>query len=182
MTDTAIFAELFNSRAVLTPLATNKRGKTFLLEEVSGNYETKIRDVPDDSVVIKLDDSFTNTDIFKGSKGECKRADFILLSERKKCIICIELKKDVDDKKEVIRQLKGASCFIDYCRSVGQTFWYQKTFLENYHLRFVAFFRLGLRKRPTVHRRSPQKHNTPEDFLCVNSAAQISFNEIAELK
>ena len=77
----------------------------------------KIKGVPPNSIIIRAEDFENPLTIFKGSKGERKRADFVIVSNDendKKWVICIET-QEMDSKlaSHVIQQLKGASCFVD---------------------------------------------------------------------
>ena len=70
-----------------------------LRDEKSGT-KVLIKGLPDDSIVIRAE-KFGPHDVFKGSKGERKRADFVILSSEntKKWIVCIEIQGG-NSKKE----------------------------------------------------------------------------------
>ena len=74
-----------------------------------------------DSIVIRAEDFKDPLTVFKGLKGECKRADFMIVSNEgtKKWIICIETQTGKHKaRKEVVEQLKGALCFVSYCKCI----------------------------------------------------------------
>lgn len=99
---------------------------------------TKICGLPDNAIVIKVD-AFTAPDaVFAGSHDECKRADYVIISDAagKKVIVYIEMKARKGSEKAIIQQLKGAQCFIMYCREIGRSFWKKQNFLEGYRHRF----------------------------------------------
>ncbi len=92
-----------------------------------------IRGIPANAIVIKVD-SFESPDkIFKGSNGECKRADYVIIANdgNKKRIIYIELKRTKNSWNEIVKQLTGSLCFIRYCQEIGKTFWEEKNFLKD---------------------------------------------------
>lgn len=67
-----------------------------------------------------------------------------------KFIICIEMKVGQrKDKKEIVKQLKGAQCFVAYVQKIGQVFWNKKDFLSDYQYRFVSIKNISMNKRST---------------------------------
>ena len=152
---------------------------TELRDEKSGT-KVLIKGLPNDSIVIRAEKFGPHDDVLKGSKGENKRADFVILSNEntKKWIVCIEIQGGNSKKRmEVVQQLKGAQCFICYCKCLGSSFWKENNFLDGYKYRFVSM----TKTKPFVDRRStspyspliqPQNelHDLPEKFL------KISFN------
>jgi hypothetical protein len=76
------------------------------LTETQDNYSFVVNGMPkpDEVIVIKLDEFFDVRRIFTGSKGECKRADFIIIANTtsEKVILCLEMKKSRDDNSSII--------------------------------------------------------------------------------
>ena len=139
---------------------------------------TYIRNIPPDAIVIKADEFPAPNSFFKGDKGECKRADFIIISEEKKVILHVELKAGDKDASHIVKQLKGASCVISYCKEVGKLFWGENTFLENYKHRYIGMVHLSASKKPSRHK-STSLHDSPESFLKISSPHYVQFNELA---
>ena len=86
----------------------------------------EIKGLPPNSIVIRADDFKDPLVVFKDLKYIRKRADFVIVSndERgKKWIICIETKGGNKAKAKIVEQLKGAKCFISYCKCIGKLFW-----------------------------------------------------------
>lgn len=113
----------------------DKNGVT-LQEPPPASYAVTIHGMPDDdqTIVIKADAFTAPKDIFADSKRECKRADFVIVAEigAKQVIICIEMKGGKGGSEaEIIQQLKGAKCFVAYCREVGKSFWNHQNFLQD---------------------------------------------------
>lgn len=185
--DLNILRALIRSEAC-APVTNNNSKATITLKESDSRqhgYAIDIIGAPGETIAIVLDKNFPAPEkIFNGVKGECKRADFILITitENKKWIIYIEMKKSrPDDWKEVQKQLKGAQCFIAYCRSIGRTFWNNRNFLEDrkYQERFVGITNIGLRKRRFGHGESGL-HDKPENMLRIRSVPNkgLQFNKL----
>lgn len=79
-------------------------------------------------------------------------------------------------EKEIIQQLKGAQCFVVYCREIGRLFWNKKDFLEGYEYRFVSIKNINVNKRPTRPSTKKEKHDRPEKMLKIDSAKGVHFH------
>ena len=142
MSDTVILRELFSPEIVVAVVG----NKVTLEEPTQPESRVTINNVPDDAVCIKADcidmrQLFGDTD-----RGECKRADYLLFSESKKCILIIELKKTKDAWSNICQQLHGASCLARYCGEVGKTFWRARDFLQGYRHCFVSICHTVIKK------------------------------------
>lgn len=164
------------------PLEYQKHKKVVKLTEPSDSYEVTIYGMPDDDrvIVIKVDAFRTPTTVFQGNRGECKRADFVIIADtdKKKVIICIEMKggKKTSKEKEIIQQLKGAECFVAYCQAIGQLFWEQQNFLSAYEYRFVSIKDIKIAKEKTKFYRKTDSHDRPENMLKISSPHYLQFN------
>lgn len=132
--------------------------------------------------MIKLDEFFDVRKIFTGSKGECKRADFIIIANTnsEKVILCLEIKKGRDSNPSITKQLKGAECFVSYCREIGRLFWNQPDFLQDYQYRFVSIKNISISKTSMSSRKLSQKseiHDQPEKMLKISAKAK-QFQEL----
>ncbi|MFZ4438679.1 MAG: hypothetical protein ACOYOS_09655 [Syntrophales bacterium] len=151
-----------------------------LQEPQAPDSSIDIAGIPSDAIVIKVD-TFPSPDfIFCGSKGECKRADYVIIADSggKKRILYIEMKRTKDSLKEVIRQLAGARCFMHYCQEIGKHFWNEQDFLKNYQHRFVSIGHTSIAKRKTRVDRSPGKHETPEKVMKIDWPRRLQFNHL----
>ncbi len=188
VSDMDVLRELVRDDAVLT-LTVKPYGKQeIVLKETGSNkpYQVKICDIPDDAFVFKADKFPDTRKFFNGNKGECKRADFIIVVRTSgiNWIIYIEIKSGSGQKKEIEQQLRGAECVIAYCRAVGRGFWERPDFLnkDEYHQRFISIKKVGAQKRPT---RTPpdmnRVHDRPEKMLTISAPSRkgIRFKEIA---
>ncbi len=179
ISDTALIFELFKSHALVKLEEQNGRHRVSLSECNERDSSVTICNLPPDTVVVHVDTYFSNDRLFNGTRGECKRADFALISEMKKCILFVELKRTNDKEHDIIKQLKGAQCFMSYCQVIGKTFWNSAHFLADYHHRFVSFCHTGLDKRRTRMERKAPKNETPEAFLRESSPHQLQYNQLA---
>ncbi|MBU7581910.1 MAG: hypothetical protein KAF91_03205 [Nostoc sp. TH1S01] len=190
MSDIAILKEMIKESATVN-LEDDGYGKNkvILKEPSPPNYYITINGMPnDDDVIIINADNFKSPDtIFHGNRGECKRADFIIIADegKKKIILCIEMKAGKGGtQSDIIEQLTGAYCFVAYCREIGQSFWKQPNFLEDYECRFVSIKDIT-RKKTT---RIDQNHDFYSDFFIKNknikllkrSGASFQFNDLAQ--
>lgn len=180
MSDLDILRELIRDDAIVPNRKSNSTATITLKESGDGHhscYNINILGAPDETITINIDKNFPpTTKIFNGTKGECKRADFVLITDyaNKKWIIYIEMKLSNNTKRpEFIKQFKGTQCFITYCKSIGRKFWGQPNFLEvkgkKYQERFVGIANISLDKKPTVYTKpNNSKHDKPENMLKIN--------------
>jgi hypothetical protein len=159
------------------------------LEEPQCNYSVVIDEMPkpDEVIIIKADTFSASREVFKGSKGECKRADFVIIANTnlERVILCIEMKKANALNKSIIQQLKGVQCFVAYCREVGQSFWNQPSFLNQYEYRFISIKHISIPKTTTRPSRNAsiqnlpvQIHDRPERMLKISSPHRLKFNHL----
>ncbi len=185
--DIQILQEMLNPDAQVMLQSRQGRPSVQLTDSQSGTT-VEIKGLPHNSIVIRAEDFENPLTIFNGSRGERKRADFVIVSndERgKKWIICIET-QEMDSKlaSHVIQQLKGASCFVSYCRCIGKSFWELEEFLDDYQYRFVSITDLNFNRsrRRTQPFHSPgELHNRPDLFLKISRSPTIYFRKLINL-
>lgn len=182
MYDFDILRDLIQDDALA--LAEDEYKKKIIVLKESGNqqpeYSLKIRNVPDDIIAFKADAFPPPNNIFKNSKGECKRADYVVIAsdDRANWIVHIEMKSGKgDSEKEVAQQLRGAQCLVAYCRAIGQEFWQEQNFLEkkNYQQRFISIKNIGVAKRETLIEPKSGPHDMPERMLKINAPANSNL-------
>jgi hypothetical protein len=182
MSDIAILSEMINDSARVK-VELDEFGKTYvtLVEPQDPSSKVTIYGLPTDAIIIKAD-AFDVRTVFKGLKHECKRADYVVVADTgtKKRILYIEMKKSKDLEWSVISQLKGASCFITYCKDIAKEFWSERAFLNAFEPRFISFAYTGSinKKRPKFEK-SGGCHNTPEAMMKISSAHRPHFNHLA---
>ena len=188
MSDFDILRDLIRDEALAS--VEDEYGKEIIVLEEPGNqqqsaYSLKIRNVPDDFIAFKIDAFPAPKKIFKNDKGECKRADFVIIASDNKVnwIVHIEMKGgNTGSGKEIKQQLRGALCLVTYCRAIGQEFWQEPKFLEqkNYQQRFISVKNIGIQKKPTWIPPKSDWHDTPENMLKINAPTRgiLQFNRL----
>ncbi|MDD2816988.1 MAG: hypothetical protein PHP00_14860 [Thiotrichaceae bacterium] len=139
LTDIQILKDMFIDNVVSSDIKETTEGNELELSEPNQpEYKVVIKKVPDQGslIVIKTDKFEAPKSLFRGSRDECKRADFMLIDTEKMYVTFVEMKSGKNEK-EAIAQLRGAQCLFIYCREIGRVFWEQTSFLENYEHRFV---------------------------------------------
>lgn len=183
MYDFDILQDLIKTEA-LASIEYEYNKKIIVLEEPGNQtqsaYSLKIRNVPDDIIAFKADAFPPPDKIFKNSKGERKRADYVVIAsdDRANWIVHIEMKSGKGDpEKEVAQQLRGAQCLVAYCRAIGQEFWQEPEFLEkkNYQQRFISIKNIGVAKRETLIEPKFGQHDIPERMLKINAPANSNL-------
>jgi hypothetical protein len=153
--------------------------KVVLTEHGTTDSSLELHNVPADAIVIDVDANFSNSSLFENSAGECKRSDYLIISEEKNLALFIEMKKGSPATSDIIKQLKGSLCAFGYCQFIAREFFDEADFLLNYRLRFVAFKNVNLEKKKTKIDRSINVHDKPECLMRVSWANTIQFNKIA---
>ena len=163
--------------------------KTIVLEEPGHQqqsaYSLRINDVPDDAVAFRADAFPAPNHLFKNDKGECKRADFVVIASDGKTnwIIYVEMKRGKGpSEKQITQQLRGTQCLVAYCRAIGQEFWQERRFLkkESYQQRFISVRDIGIPKKPRSVPPESGRHDVPERMLKINSPhrGNLRFNHL----
>ncbi len=181
MSDIDILKEMIRQSATVPLEDHYNKKKVTLREPPPGNYSVTIHGMPneDEVIIIKVDTFNSPSGIFQGNQGECKRADFVIIANtnRQKVILCIEMKAGKGGGEgEIIQQLKGAQCFVAYCREIGQLFWNQKNFLKDYEYRFISIKNISISKKPS--RIKPIIHDRPDKMLKISSPQHLEFNHL----
>lgn len=182
MSDIAILKEMIKESATV-PLEEEQNGKrlnySVTLTEPQHNYYVTINGMPNDDlvIVIKADAFSAPTNIFTSSKGQCKRADFIIIADTptEKVIFCIEMKKTKDQKTKIIQQLTGAKCLVEYCKEIGKSFWNRQDFLDNYQYRFISIGHIRVPKGTTRSKPLTETHDHPDRMLIITNTNKLQF-------
>lgn len=180
MADTAILRRMLMPNIIL-PLDDHHKGKKKLVlqEAQATDSLVEIYDVPIDSIVIDLDNAFQNQGLFQGSQGECKRADYLLISELEQKVLFIELKQSKAKRDGIIKQLRGSLCAFEYCQSIAREFFHETAFLAHYQKRFVALKQTGSRARKSAITRDTPRHDSPDQPTIFSGVRSIQFKQIA---
>lgn len=149
----------------------NIKNQTAILQEndVSAKLkEVKIIDVPDNSILIKIDYGNTDNHIFRSENGHRKRCDYLLIAEQnnnKRILLFVEMKSETFTKEEMTQKFRASECLLDYIVSMLNRF-YKKNFnLYECKKRFVSFQKRRIDKKQ-IH---PAKDGTtPENYRPIN--------------
>jgi len=180
VTDTTVLNRMINDEAKI-PLVNHYHGKkkVVLIERGTTGSKLEIHNIPHDAIVIDVDSSFENSHLFASGAGECKRSDYIIVSESKKVALFIEMKKGNPNTADIIKQLKGGLCVFEYCQSIAREFFDESDFLSEYKKCFVAFKQVNSIKRKTaINKSATGSHSLPENLLKVSWAKTIQFGSI----
>lgn len=189
MPDFDVLRELMDDDALVL-VSSDRHGRDVLIleePEEQPPYAITIRSLPEQILAIKAD-KFPPPP-FAGSRGECKRADFVILARdtARNWIVYVEMKGSRSKRSrsrsatEIRQQLMGAMCVVGYCREVVRVFWRQTGFLAKgeYQQRFVGVTDIGISKRPTRTRKG-SLHDRPESMLRISAPAnaEIRFERL----
>ncbi|MDR1964739.1 MAG: hypothetical protein LBQ50_13275 [Planctomycetaceae bacterium] len=145
--------------------------QTAILEENEPDAKLKIvniDEVPNDSILIKIDYGQAYNNIFRNQKGELKRCDYILvanLNENKKVLLFIEMKSQYIDGNELIQKFHASECLFDYIVSTLKHFHDQNINCDEYKKRFILFQKKRIDKKGT---RPSKVGFAPENYLSIN--------------
>lgn len=181
MSDMEILSQLFKETALVKPQKKHRKLYVELREPQAPDSIATIHNLPGDAKIIKGDKFRSPDSVFNGKHGECKRADYVIISEEKKCIIYIEMKRTKGEWKKIVKQLMGTQCFIKYCTEIGKTFWKKNNFLRNYQSRFISIGRTGISKSGTRYTPKEKLHDLPDRAMKINSPHRLQFHQIARL-
>ena len=156
------------------------KGKVRLSEEINETgkeYSIDVKNLPNDTLVIKADKYPQNETI---SKSFRMRADYILVNEDE--MVFVELKSGkIRRKKDIEQQLMGAQCLMDYLICIGRRFFNDDNFLKTTSAKqhFVAIIDFNnqtggfkSRKRDTVSKTTP--NDRPEKMASIKAGSSSS--------
>lgn len=178
MNDRTILAQLLREELLL-PLEEEYGKKVArLTESRTSDCTALLRDLPQDALVVRIDKVPPPGKLFKGDRGECKRADFVIICCEERYIVYIEMKKNKMGGKDTVKQLQGALCLMEYCGTVGREFWKTQRFLKDYQQRFVVIGHVSMDKRPTRQKTTSHLHDSPENPLRIRSLRNLRFRSM----
>ncbi len=184
MNDITILKEMLSEGAQI-PLQQREDKYSAVLKDKQAGTTLQILALPHNSVVIRAE-VFKQPNVFKKERGVRRRADFVIVSSvgTEKWIVCIETKRgEKKDREHIEQQLRGAQCFIGYCRCVGQSFWQSESFLDGYQYRFVSVANIKAGKQSTRFYKPGDPsaralHDKPDTFLEILGRQTLYFPEL----
>jgi len=181
MQDMDILSQMIKGAALVQQEEEYGKPLVKLSEPQAPDSKATIRNLPADAMVIKVDAFRSPDEVFNGENGECKRADYVIISAEKKCIIYIEMKRTKDEWNQIVKQLLGSQCFIKYCQEIGKCFWNEGDFLSGYKSRFISIGHTSIAKRKTRITRKVKRHDTPNQAMKIDWPNYLQFNLLAGL-
>ena len=187
MSDLDVLRELIKREASVSLVDTSYGKRTAMLTEPANTgttgYSVTIKGIPQDAVVIKTDKFPSPDGIFSCRKGECRRADYVIVtnSDAGNYMLYIELKsgKRKFSRKYVTDQLRGAQCFMSYCGEIGRAFWQQPGFLRTrYKNRFVSIRKVGINKYQTKPEPQGGTNDQPDRHRKIPSNGALNFRKL----
>lgn len=179
MPDMTLLKAMIKNTAQIAVQDHYSRKKVILNEHDTVGSILEIHNVPADSIIIDVDASLDIRNLINTTNGACKRADYLIISQEKKLVLFIEMKKGNPKTSDIIKQLKGTLCVFKYCQAIASEFFDTVDFLADYKMRFVAFKNVNLTKQKTKIDKAMSSHDTPETLMRVSWANIIQFNKIA---
>ncbi len=151
--------DIMDPKRLLSP---DKYGNLELKERDSNATLTKIeiRGISSDTYALKFDDAILARFLVKKCPPR-KCCDYIVVAclDTRPCLLFIEMKSsDNYESEEVIAQLTGAECAIDYCDSILNRFYGLSECFKLAEKRFFLFY-----KSPTIQKR--QTRPTPKSYI-----------------
>ena len=181
MSDIDKFKELIHPQAIvsLNPSDYGKY-KAELRELKKPTSVIWISGVPQNTVIFNLDDYFPAPDqIFRGTKQECCRSDYVIISDNNgdQRIVFIEMKSEDDDNSHIKNQLRGAFSFVNYCKIILQSFWQHKFSFSRYTCHYVACKHTSTKRTTRTSRNGPA-NNTVDNMLKLTGSHVFQFNQL----
>ena len=182
MSHTSVLRRMLNSCSLVQLEDHYESKKVKLSESKISDSSIEILHVPPNTIVLDLDSAFNIEKLFHGKAGECKRADYILLSESAERVLFIEMKRSNSSATDISLQLRGALCAFEYCQIIAREFFDEHNFLKTYQKRFISIRHTDDYKRKTAIERTAglgQKHCLPDTPLRISWAKTIQFKQLA---
>lgn len=180
MESIVLLRQMIRQEAQVTLGVNGDRASVELTEPQAVDSKVTIRGLPPDAVVIKLDSFAAPDTLFTCDRGECKRADYVIVAARKanKHMLFVELKRTKASADDIEKQLRGGVCVMEYCRQIAGEFYSDHPFLSGYASRFISFGHTSINKRKTRITRNAAKHDRPERFMKIDWPANLQFNHL----
>jgi len=156
------------------------------LSEAKSDYEFIIHSLPDDIIIIKCDKFPSTKDVFfYGNNNECKKADYIIISETYKAILIFEIKrsKNTSMASDIVYQLKGASCIVDYCESIIKEYFNIDNIFHGYTRKYYIGIFKSSDKRPfnyDVYSKNSNLDNAKPEYAKKLLSCNVKFQKLLE--
>mgnify|MGYP001020423534 CR=1 FL=1 len=131
----------------------------------------KLRNIPDNSIVISCDGFKTDTFFNGKGNGANQRCDYMVISGETIHFIELKSHENADDvyKEECIRKFNATGCITKYIDSVVQIFFNKPEVFSRLEKRYILFYFKPSISKTSTSLRPVQKplHNSPESFCAI---------------
>lgn len=182
MSHTSVLARMLHPTSLISLEDQYGSKKVRLVENQTIDSYIEVHKIQADAFVVDLDRAFNNQRLFQGNCGECKRADYLIISESAERVLFIEMKRSSAPAQHITHQLRGALCAFEYCQIIAREFFQENRFLTHYQKRFISIRHTGGEKRKTEIERTTaigEVHCTPDQHLKISWANTIQFKKLA---
>lgn len=131
------------------------------------SYTFKIRNVPQDSILLRIDDSFPPADkLLKEDGGIRERADYAIISEKNnnRRILIIEISAANKPDSYIKRQLRGGICVLEYCSAVYEKFYSGDKVLKEFQIHYAGIKDMKGQKYETAFKKSSRDNVKIDNF------------------
>lgn len=180
MDSVSLLKQMIKASAQVALEVRGEKASVELCEPQASDSKLRIRGIPADAIVIKMD-SFPAPDaVFNCQKGECKRADYVIVAAfpTKKRILYLELKRTKASQNDVSKQLSGAECAMTYCEQIAKSFFGKRSLLVGFQARFVSCGHTSINKRKTRIECTNGRHDRPDRFMKIDWPSVLEFNQL----
>lgn len=138
------------------------------------SYAFEIRNVPQDSILLKIDDSFPQADkLLKEDGGIRVRADYAIISKisNNRRILIIEISAANKPDSYIKRQLTGGICVLEYCSAVYEKFYSSNKILKDFQIHYAGIKDMKGQKYGTAFKKSSR------DNVDINNFSKIPIRK-----
>lgn len=131
------------------------------------SYTFEIRNVPQDSILLRIDDSFPPADkLLKEDGGIRERADYAIISEKNnnRRILIIEISAANKPDSYIKRQLRGGICVLEYCSAVYEKFYSGDKVLKEFQIHYAGIKDMKGQKYETAFKKSSRDNVKIDNF------------------
>jgi hypothetical protein len=151
-------------------------GRTVTLrEEQCDDSEVTLSELPDDTLIVRLDRFPDARGFLKNEKGECGRCDFLVLTVYKgrSFALFLEMKRGKTEAHKITQQLRGGWCVFLYLEALLEKFHDKRRIAAGFRTRFAACRKTKLDKRPIRPSAKLSGHDRPEKFAALSRHRRI---------
>jgi hypothetical protein len=176
-----ILRQMIKPEALVTIAPSYSSFSVHLEEPQQPDSMVIIKGLPENVLILKVDKFPAPDTVFMGTKGECRRSDYLIIAEDsgRKRLLFIEMKRKKAPECEITEQFKGAVCFVAYCKEIAKQFFDCNDMFSGFEYRFVSFGHTSIPKRKTRFEKTAKTHDRPDKMLKVDWPNNLYFNQLS---